>query len=335
MILAARNEAEVIGEKIENSLALDYPRDRLQVIVVSDCSTDGTDEIVVDYADRGVELYRMEAQSGKTAAQNAGVRMASGSILVFSDANSMYAVDALRELLRPLSEPKVGCVCGELRYMNPDDQGAGKGEGMYWRYERFLKCRESLLCSTLGANGSIYALRRELFDELEADIISDFIMPIRAWRKGYRVVYVPGAVATENAGASFQDEFRRRRRIIARSVHSLWTEVGVLNPFANGLFAVQIISHKVMRWLVPIFLIVIFICNVLLAGESPYHIFLVLQLAFYGLGLLGNVEQRYLGRLIVLYLPAYFCATNLGALLGLWSFMTRRKHTVWQPMSRG
>ncbi len=335
MILAAHNEAAVIREKIENSLALDYPREKLQVIVVSDCSTDGTDEIVGEYADRGIELYRMETQSGKTTAQNAGVRLASGEILVFSDANSIYAIDALKELLRPLSEPHVGCVCGELRYLNPEDQGAGKGEGIYWRYERFMKSRESLLCSTLGANGSIYALRRELFEELEGEIISDFIMPIRIWRKGHRVVYAPGAIATENSGASFQDEFRRRRRIIARSINSLWSEADVLNPFSQGIFAVQMISHKVLRWLVPIFLIVIFTCNIFLAGKSPYYLFFILQLAFYGLALLGNVEQRYLGRRMLLYLPAYFCATNFGALLGLWSFLTKRKHTVWQPMSRG
>lgn len=335
LILAARNEAAVIREKIENSLALDYPRDKLQVIVVSDCSTDGTDEIVRSFEERGIELCRMDAQSGKTTAQNAGVRMASGEILVFSDANSMYAVDALRELLRPLSDPKVGCVCGELRYLNPEDQGAGKGEGMYWRYEQFLKCRESLLCSTLGANGSIYALRRGLFEELGSDIISDFIMPVRVWRRGYNVVYAPGAIATEKTGTSFQDEFRRRKRIVSRSAHSLWTEAEILNPFSNGIFAVQMISHKVLRWLVPVFLIAIFVCNVFLAGRSPYNLLLIFQLAFYGLAVVGNLEQRYLGRRMLVYLPAYFCATNFGALLGLWSFLTRRKHTVWQPKRRG
>ena len=334
LVLAAYNEIVVIREKVENILALDYPRDRLEVIVVSDCSDDGTDEVIAEYADRGVRLYRMEERGGKTAGQNAGVRLASGDILVFSDANSMYAPEALRQLLRPFANPQVGCVCGELRYTNPEELAAGKGEGFYWRYEQFLKRRESLLRSVLGANGAIYALRRELFDELEADIISDFIMPIRIWRKGFRVVYEPGAVAVEHSAASFGGEFRRRMRIISRSMYGLWTEVGVLNPFRYGLFSFQLFSHKILRWLVPVFMIAILISSALLAGEMPFRILLGLQLLFYALAILGNLSQQRLGRLGLFYIPAYFCAINFGVLLGLWNFLSGRRYGVWKPESR-
>jgi cellulose synthase/poly-beta-1,6-N-acetylglucosamine synthase-like glycosyltransferase len=334
LVLAAYNEIAVIREKIENTLSLDYPTDRLEFIVVSDCSDDGTDEAVAEYADRGVKFHRLQEHGGKTMGQNAGARLTSGEILIFSDANSIYAPDALKELVRPFADPKIGCVCGELRYANPDQLAAGKGEGFYWRYEQFLKRRESLLTSTLGANGSIYALRRELFDELGPEIISDFIMPIRVWCKGFRVVYESRAVAVEHSGARFRDEFRRRTRIISRSAYSLWTEAGVLNPFAHGFFAFQLFSHKLLRWLVPLFMIAILIGAALLAADPLYQFLLGLQLLFYLLAILGNLFQRQLGSLGLFYIPAYFCATNFGALLGLWNFLTGRRYQVWQTASR-
>ena len=170
VIIAAYNEKLVIRDKLENALSLDYPAERLQIVVVSDCSDDGTDEIVNEFAERGVVLERTANRSGKTVAQNAGVRRARGDILVFSDANSMYDSSALKELVRALADPSVGCACGELTYLNPEDRSAGRGEGLYWRYEQFLKRRESALSSLVGANGAIYAMRKELFEDLSADM---------------------------------------------------------------------------------------------------------------------------------------------------------------------
>ena len=256
LIIAAYNEEAVLRTKLENALALDYPDEKLDIIVVSDESSDDTDSIAAEFAERGVCLFRVGKRGGKTLAQNAGVELASGRFLVFSDANSMYAPDALKRLMAPFADGRIGCVCGELQYANPDDGGVGKGEGAYWRYEQFLKQRESLLSSTLGANGAIYALRRELFEELGSEIISDFVMPIRVWRQGYRVLYESKAIAVEHSGGSFGDEYGRRRRIITRSLHGLWTQRGVLNPFAHFFFALQMFSHKVLRWLVPVLLLV-------------------------------------------------------------------------------
>ena len=331
LIIAAHNEEAVLRAKLENALATDYPAERLDIIVVSDASTDGTDRIAAEFAERGVRLHRQEARGGKTEAQNAGVRLARGQFLAFSDANSMYAPSALKRLLAPFADERIGCVCGELQYANPDEQGAGKGEGLYWRYEQFLKRRESLLSSTLGANGAIYALRRELFVELRGDIISDFVAPLHAWRRGFRIAYEPTAVATEYSSVRFGDEFHRRRRIVSRSLYGLWTEVGVLNPFAHFFFALQMFSHKLLRWLVPVWLLVVLAVNVPLAASEYYGLLLALQVAFYGLAALGLLLPERLGRYWLFYVPAYFTATNLGTLLGLLSFLTGRRHRVWQP----
>ena len=331
LIIAAHNEEAVLRAKLENALAMDYPVERLDIIVVSDASTDDTDRIAAEFAERGVRLHRQEVRSGKTEAQNAGVRLARGQFLAFSDANSMYASSALKRLLAPFADERIGCVCGELQYANPDEQGAGKGEGLYWRYEQFLKRRESLLSSTLGANGAIYALRRELFVELRGDIISDFVAPLGAWRRGFRIAYEPKAVATEYSSVRFGDEFRRRRRIVSRSLYGLWTEAGVLNPFAHFFFAFQMFSHKLLRWFVPVWLLVVLAVNIPLATDEYYGILLALQVAFYGLAALGFLLPERLGRYWLFYVPTYFTATNLGTLLGLLSFLMGRRHRVWQP----
>ena len=334
LVIAAHNEEAVLGEKLENSLALDYPPDRIQIIVVSDGSTDATEAIAASYANRGVVLHQVEERGGKTQAQNEAVRLSQGELIVFSDANSMYDGQALKRIIEPFADPAVGCVCGELRYANPEGDAAGKGEGIYWRYEQFLKRRESALSSTLGANGAIYALRRELFEELDAEIISDFIMPVRVWRRGFRVVYEPGAIAEERSGGTFADEFHRRTRIIARSLRGLWSERGVLNPLAHGWFAVQMISHKLMRWMVPLAMIAAFASNALLRDIAPYSLFFDVQLVLYGLAFLGNLLPAQLGRLALFYIPAHFVAINAGALLGLLRFLSGRSYRIWQPTSR-
>ena len=333
LIIAAYNEALVIRDKLENALALDYPVECLQIVVVSDCSDDGTDDIVEEFAGRRVALERTPRRSGKTVAQNVGSRRAVGGILVFSDANSMYHPAALKELVRALGDSSVGCACGELTYLNPEDRSAGRGEGLYWRYEQFLKRSESALSSLVGANGAIYALRRELFEELGPDVISDLIMPIRVWRRGARVTYVPEAVAYEHTSHTFAEELRRRKRIIARSLNGLLSQIGVLNPF-KGMFAFQVLSHKVIRWAVPFIMIAAFVSSALLVEEPFYAAVLWVQVAFYALALLGAVVPDRVARLGLLYVPTYFCAVNLGAFFGVLSLLVGRRYAVWQPTRR-
>ena len=334
IIIAAHNEEAIIRQKIENTLSLDYPCEALEIIVASDGSTDLTNQIVAEYLDRGVRLYALEEQGGKTRAQNKACQQIQNNILVFSDANSMYDRHALKSLIRPFSDNNIGCVCGELRYVNPSGHGVGKGEGLYWRYEQFLKRRESLLSSALGANGSIYALRRELFEDLDPDIISDFVMPIRVWMQGFRVVYESSAIAQEYTGDTFLKEFQRRTRIIARSLFGLWSQRSVLNLFKHRAFAFQMISHKLMRWLVPLALLLIFGLNGFLAGNVFYYSLWILQFVFYGLALGGSIMPRTVGKYALFYIPAHFCAMNIGAFLGLLRFLTGRRYRAWQPMSR-
>ncbi|MBD03503.1 MAG: glycosyl transferase [Gemmatimonadetes bacterium] len=337
LVIAAYNEQDVLAAKIDNSLALNYPGP-VQVVVVSDGSTDSTEDIARSYEGREGYLFLEQPQNaGKTMAQNEAVKQATGDFLVFSDANSIYEPDALQRLLTPFTDPTIGCVCGELRYVNPQRGGAGQGEGFYWRYEQFLKRQESRLGSLVGANGSIYALRRELFEELDSAIISDFIMPIRIRRNGWRVVYVDNAVAVETSAPGFDDEMRRRRRIVARSVYSLWKERGALLPlWSSSVFAFELWSHKVMRWLVPVFLLILLVSTVMLALQG--HRFgtpaLVAQAVFYSLALLGAILPRSLGRVGLFYVPTYFCAINLGALRGMLGALRGQRHTVWKPVAR-
>lgn len=333
VIIAAYSEVLVIRDKLENALSLDYPEERLQIIVVSDCSDDGTDEIVKEFAERGVVLERTTNRSGKTVAQNTGVKSADGDILVFSDANSMYDPSALRELVRALEDHSVGCVCGELTYLNPEDRSAGRGEGLYWRYEQFLKRRESILSSLVGANGAIYAMRKELFEDLTADMISDLVMPLRVWRRGTRVTYVPEALAYENTTHSFAEEFRRRKRIIARSLNGLMSQIAVLNPL-NGMFALQVFSHKVLRWAVPFILLAAFVSSGLRLEEPLYATLFGIQAGFYALALLGAVVPDRIARFSFLYVATYFCAVNLGAFFGVLSFFSGSRYAVWQPTRR-
>ncbi len=337
LVIAAYNEQDVLAAKIENSLALQYPGE-LQVVVVSDGSTDQTNEIARTYQGReGYLFVEQPENAGKTLAQNAAVRQATGEILVFSDANSIYAADALTELLAPFSDEHIGCVCGELRYVNPQHGGAGKGEGFYWRYEQFLKRTEGRLGSLVGANGSIYALRRDLFEELDSKIISDFIMPIRIRRRGWQVVYTDKAVATESTAPGFDDEMRRRRRIIARSAYSLWQERGALLPlWSSTLFAFELWSHKVMRWLVPVFLLILLMATTIMwmQGHPLGEPVLLAQVLFYGLALMGALAPRSLGRFGLFYVPTHFCAINLGALGGLLAAIRGQRHTVWKPVAR-
>lgn len=337
LVITAFNEERVLGDKLVNSFALDYPTDKLQLIVVSDGSTDGTDAVAAAYAQHENFVFlRQTENAGKTMAQNAGVRAATGDILVFSDANSMYGVDALQHLVRPFAEERVGCVCGELHYTNPQRAAAGKGEGSYWRYEQFLKRRESLLGSLVGANGSIYAIRRVLFEELEPAIISDFIMPIRVLLNGHRVIYEPAATAEEEVAVGFADEFKRRRRIVARSLYGLWSEPGALNFLRHPLFVFQVVSHKVIRWLVPLLLLVMLAASLMSAraGAPTFDWLVGGQVLFYVLAGLGAILPGWPGRMSLFYVPAYFCAINLGALFGVLATVRGQRHTVWKPLAR-
>jgi len=255
LVISAYNEADVIRDKLENALALDYPAELLEIVVVSDCSDDGTDELVRSFASRGVTLARMSERRGKTAGLNVAVPALRGDIVVFSDANAIYERDALVKLVRNFADPSVGYVTGEARYLKSGEAVADVGERAYWNYEIQMKRLETQLGSMVGGDGAIYAIRRSLWRSLPEDAINDFLNPLQIVAAGWRGVYEPEAVCWEETGGGVRLEYRRRVRIVSRSWRAVFQAPGVLNPFKVGLFAWSLWSHKVLRWLSGVFAI--------------------------------------------------------------------------------
>lgn len=332
LIISAYNEAEVIRTKIENSLALDYPRDKLEVLVISDCSADGTDDIVREYQDRGVRLLRMTERGGKTLGLNAGVPAARGEIIIFSDANAMYHPQTVRKIARNFADPQVGCVTGESRYNLDGATESTESENLYWRYELALKQMESRVGSLVGGDGAIYAIRKALYRPLQAADLSDFVNPMQISLQGYRNVYEPEALSFENGADTFEQEFRRKVRIVARAWRGLLRVRAVLNPFRFGLFTIQVFSHKLLRWLVPVFMLGAMCANVFLL-HAPFYFFTgVVQTFFYLLAAGGWLQARRAEVARVFYVPYYFCLVNYASLLGILSYYRGQSFTTWQTV---
>jgi cellulose synthase/poly-beta-1,6-N-acetylglucosamine synthase-like glycosyltransferase len=249
LIISAYNEAAVIRAKLENALALDYPAELLEVVVVSDASDDGTDEIVREYTGRGARLMRQPERRGKTAGLNAVMPTLRGEIVVFSDANAMYNSDALLKLTRNFADPDVGCVTGEARYVPGGEAPADAGERLYWQYEMQVKRLETALGSMVGGDGAIYAIRRQLWQDLPDNAINDFLNPLQIVAGGWRAIYEPEAICYEETAGTVALEYRRRIRIVSRSWRAIFQAGNVLNPFKVGIFAWSVLSHKVLRWM--------------------------------------------------------------------------------------
>ncbi|UNC93585.1 glycosyltransferase family 2 protein [Candidatus Contubernalis alkaliaceticus] len=331
LIITAYNEEKHMVEKLANTLELDYPRDKLDIIVASDGSKDNTNEIVRKFIKQHPEirLLSFKKNRGKTAAQNRAVTCARGEIIVFSDANARYRPDAVRKLVRNFYDTRVGCVCGELRY-RVENCGAGEGEGLYWKYEKYLKKLESRLGNVLGANGSIYALRKDLYVPIKEDIISDFVEPLKIIEKGFRAVYEEKAVSYEDASKSFQLEFQRKVRIITRSYRGLLSVKKMLNPLKYGFLALGLFSRKLLRWYTGIFLGALFLTNLYLAFSSRgFFLFtLLFQMLFIFLALGGIISKRSFKPLLI---PAYFCVVSYSSILGLVNYYRGDSAVSWVP----
>jgi cellulose synthase/poly-beta-1,6-N-acetylglucosamine synthase-like glycosyltransferase len=329
LIVSAFNEAAVIAEKIRNSLALDYPREKIEIVVISDASDDGTDEIVGQFAAQGVRLLRMSDRGGKTLGLNAGVRAAKGEIVVFSDANAMYLPDAIRKMARNFADPAVGAVVGESTYADAEG-GAQQSESLYWKYETGIKRLETQIGSTVGGDGAIYAIRRSLYRDMRADALSDFVNPMQIVQAGYRCIYEPEAQSIEEAAEGFEKEFRRKVRIVNRAWRATWTLPALLNPLRFGWFSLELISHKLLRWLMPVFLVAVLVVNVLLIERAPlYSWLMLLQLLFYALALAGYLTRARPTQPRLLYVPYYFCLVNIASARGIIEAYRGRTYTTW------
>ncbi|RMF91968.1 MAG: glycosyltransferase family 2 protein, partial [Nitrospinota bacterium] len=332
LIISAYNEARVIRQKLENALALHYPREKLEIIVVSDASTDETDQVVSQYESQGVILLRLQERQGKTVGLNQAVAMAQGEILVFSDANALYDPDAIGHLVANFADPNVGYVTGASCYIKKDSSFVGWCEDLYWKYDLQIKKLESQVESMVGADGTIYAIRKELYTPLQPQDINDFVNPLQIIRQGFRGVFEPKALCYEQTMHHFEEEFRRKVRIVARSLRGLMRERALLNPGQFGFYALELLSHKLLRWFTPVFLLGMAITNIpLWTRGTIYTVTGTLQALFYAFAGLGFLLSLFRVKSHFLYFPYYFCLINLASLCGIWKACRGTVPITWEP----
>lgn len=333
-IITAYNEERDLAAKLENTLALDYPADRLEVIVASDCSTDRTDEIVRSFAARGVRLHRQPERHGKTAAQNAAVELATGEVLLFSDATTLYNPDVLGILMRAFMDPTVGCATGRIVYRDAGSTSSvGHGTRSYWSYEFLLRQHESRVSSMIGVCGCMYAVRRAAYVPLYNEACSDFIIATKMVEQNLRAVYEPEAVCTEETNERADKELKTRVRIITQTFTDLWRNRAMMNPLRSGFYGVQLFSHKVMRYLVPLFLILVLVSSVVLAFDSLlFRLIVAGQVGVYGAAALAWALERFGLHNRLLAIPQYFVIANLASLIAVYKFTTGERYARWEPI---
>ncbi len=334
VVIAAYNEARHIAATVRNKLAQDYPAERLEVLVISDESVDGTDALVSEIAasDARVRLLRQVPRQGKTSALNWAVPQARGEIVVFSDANSIYRLDALRMLASNFADPAVGYVTGHMLYVNPDGSLVGDGCSAYMRYENAVRAAETRVGSVVGVDGGVDAVRKALYQPMRADQLPDFVLPLNVVQQGYRVVYEPRAALTEETLSSESGEFRMRVRVGLRAFWALWDKRALMNPFRRPLFAWQMVSHKLLRYLSFLPLAVAAVTNVALLSEGPiYRLAFAAQVTFFLLALLSRVGPESVRRLGPVRYCAYFLLLNVASAVAFFRFLRGQKQVLWQP----
>jgi cellulose synthase/poly-beta-1,6-N-acetylglucosamine synthase-like glycosyltransferase len=331
VIFSAYNEEQVIQRKIFNTLSLDYPENKLNLIVVDDCSQDHTWDEAEKVNSLRVKVLRQLQRRGKTGALNLAAAAADGEVLVFTDANAMYQPDAIRRLVEAFDrEGTVGVVTGSLRY-EQHPSAVSDEESLYQRLETKLKEMESRAGTLTGAYGSIYAMPCELYEPLREDLISDFMGPLLLCRRGYRTIHESRAIAVETGTRSLSAEFRRKRRIVQRSLHGLWVHRDLLNPFQSGWLAVQIWSHKVLRWLTPLWLLGVLVSTFIMVTHPAYRAVFILLLSALAAGLLGYA-LRLAGRPPGIFrYPSYGLMVVAATLCGLWDWLRGKYHVTWEP----
>jgi len=332
LLIPVYNEENVIRKKIENSLNLDYPNDKLEVVVASE-SNDKTNEIVKQYENKGVKLFAYSGREGKQFTIYRTIPKCSGEIVVLTDVNGIFEKSAIKKLVRNFNDTNVGCVSGELRYVNSKKEINRESEGLYWKYEIWIKKLESRIQSVLGANGSIYAIRKNLYSPLSEYRGDDFELPVRIAQQRYGAVFEPEAVSFEKFSGTIRKEFNRRVRIVGW----VWRSALILlkDSIKKGqlLLVFQLMSHKILRWLTGLFLALIFFTNFFLLDKALYLGLLLFQIVFYSLGILGYFKEKRKkesSRCInVIY---YFCAINLAAFLGVFKSILGRQKATWQKV---
>lgn len=328
LLIAARNEAAAIGDRLRNIDELDYPAERLQVVIASDGSEDETESIVASHAGRPVELLRLP-RNGKAAALNAAVAVSSGEILVFSDSNSRFAPDAVRRLVAHFADSEVGGVAGNQVYQA--DAAGGEGERAYWSLDRFIKQAEGSSGSTISATGAIYAMRRECVDPIPDGVTDDFYTSVGAISRGRRLVFEPEAIAFEPPAPTGRMEFRRKVRIMTRGLRGVMLRRELLDPRKHGFYALQLLSHKILRRLMAIPLLLAALTAPLLWNHGvPYRIATIGQVAFYLAALIGLLPWS-VGRSRPFSLPAFIVSATAASAVATWNVLRGNRIDRWEP----
>ena len=330
LIITVHNEESRIKEKIKNTLELDYPQDRLQIIFASDASTDSTDDIVTSYADRGINLVRQPMRKGKESAQKYAIEQASGDIIVFTDVATMLEKDSIKNIVSNFADPSVGCVSSEDRFI--DEHGNLSGEGFYVKYEMWLRSLESKVNSVVGLSGSFFAARKEICTDWPIDIPSDFNTLLNSIKLGFRGISDPLSIGIYKNIKNEKKEFMRKVRTITRGISALMANMGLLNPMHYGIFSWQLISHKLMRWKVPFFMLTALFTSIYLALRSGFfRLVLLAELAFYALAGLG---YRATSIHPIFKIPYYFVQANLAASYAWIKYFKGERFTTWTPSNR-
>lgn len=336
LLIAAYNEEDYVKQKVENTRSLNYPPHKLHQMWVTDGSNDETPVLLAEYKDI-IVLHKPE-RAGKIAAMNRAVKFVDTPIVVFSDANTLLGKDSIRRIAEMFADPKVGCVSGEKRIFNADTEAASAaGEGMYWKYESTLKRWDAELYSAVGAAGELFAIRTELFNEVEPDtLLDDFIISLRVAMRGYKIDYDPDAYAIETASANVKEELKRKIRIAAGGIQSVIRLYPLLNFFKYGILSFQYISHRVLRWTItPLALVALLILNAILIPLSDFYFTIfVLQLIFYVSALLGWVLENKKLKVKILFIPYYFFIMNYAVFMGFGRFIKKSQSVNWERAKR-
>ncbi len=336
LVIATYNEHDCIKEKIENSLNLNYPKDKFEVVFISDGTTDWSYEILM--ANRDIRHLYQPERRGKTAAINRAMKHINSDIVVFSDANALLNENAIQELVKHFKNPEIGCVAGEKKVISSEqDDAASAGEGMYWKYESTLKKWDAELNSAIGAAGELYAVRRELFTEVPTDtILDDFTISMLIVSKGYKIAYEPNAYAMEHSSLNVEEEMKRKVRISAGGLQAIVRLRHMLNIFKFGTLTFQYVSHRVLRWTItPICLFFLIPVNLMLLEYGVlYQVLLGLQAFFYFGAFMGWRMQKQKIKNKWFFIPYYFFVMNLSVVLGMFRFMKSNQSVVWEKAKR-
>jgi cellulose synthase/poly-beta-1,6-N-acetylglucosamine synthase-like glycosyltransferase len=341
LFISAYNEKDYVDGKMKNSMELDYPKDKLHIVWVTDGSDDGTPEMLQQY--NNVTVHHLPERNGKISAMNRGMKFIQTPIVIFSDANTMLGHESIKRIVNLFATPTVGCVSGEKRIINKEsDAASGAGEGLYWKYESALKKWDAELYSVVGAAGELFAIRTELYKDVEKDtLLDDFVISLRVAQDGYTIQYDPEAYAIETASANVKEELKRKIRISAGGIQSVIRLRSLLNVFKYGTLSFQYISHRVLRWtLTPACLLILIPLGFTLAyNEGPsnfglYSTLFWLQLLFYIAALTGWFLENRATRIKILFVPYYFFIMNLSVVLGFFRYMKKSQSVNWERAKR-